>query len=334
MSAMLSYIRASSSRTSGRVRVVRRNLDVRRVRHERLPLARRARREDLALVGDLEIEDREERLRPSRTVPPVRGLAEIVPDRERHAELIVGLGAVAGEVAGGAQVLRERLDVERRHREVGPGQLRHAIFRRPHVLRANRRLIHAGDDRGAARRADRRGRERVRVADDWLAKRSSVGVRASCRHRRRDAGSCPRWRSRRCSAGSRARGRTRSWRGGLSLSRRMTSECRKDRETSGDDVFHSDLHATPPAAATTSGDTAEDVDVVFHFSATTSDSVLGGKETSRRRSHRMEWNPLNITGSKHTSVRRVQACKNRNTRLNSALVEKPLSWSNRRQSRD
>ena len=50
---------------------------------------------DLALVRDLEVEHREERLALVGAVAPVRGAAEIVPDGERHAELIVGLGAIA-----------------------------------------------------------------------------------------------------------------------------------------------------------------------------------------------------------------------------------------------
>ena len=152
----------------GRVGVVRRNRDLRRIGDERLPFPRRARRKDLTLVRHLEVEHREERLALVRPVAPVRVGTEVVPDREGHAELVVGLRAIAGVVAGRAQILGKGLHVERRHREVRPGQLGHAVFGRPHVLRADRVLIHAGDDRGAARRAHRRRRERARVANGFL----------------------------------------------------------------------------------------------------------------------------------------------------------------------
>ena len=66
-----------------RVGVVRRDLDRGRVGDERLALARRAGRKDAALVRDLEVEDREERLAPVGPVAPVRILPEVVPDRER-----------------------------------------------------------------------------------------------------------------------------------------------------------------------------------------------------------------------------------------------------------
>ena len=66
-----------------RVRVVRRHRDLRRIGDERLALARRARRKDLALVRHRQVEHREERLGRIATITPVRVVAEIVPDRER-----------------------------------------------------------------------------------------------------------------------------------------------------------------------------------------------------------------------------------------------------------
>ena len=60
----------------GAVRVVGRHLDLRRVGHERLALARRARRKDLALVRDLEVEHREERLALVGAIAPVRLVAQ------------------------------------------------------------------------------------------------------------------------------------------------------------------------------------------------------------------------------------------------------------------
>ncbi len=134
---------------------------------ERLPFARGARRKNLALVRHLEVEHRKERLGFVGAIAPVRARAEIVPDRERHAELVIGLRAVARVVAGRAQIFGKRLHVVRRHREVRPRQLWHAIFRRPHVLRADRRLIHARDDGRAAWRAHRRRRKRALVADGF-----------------------------------------------------------------------------------------------------------------------------------------------------------------------
>jgi hypothetical protein len=82
---------------------------------------RAARRNDLALVSDLQVEHREERLIAIAAVAPVRRLSEIVPDRERRAELIVGLRAIAGEVASGSQVFGKRLDVKRGTARYGPG---------------------------------------------------------------------------------------------------------------------------------------------------------------------------------------------------------------------
>ena len=55
-----------------RVGVVRRHLELRRIGDERLALARRARRKNLALVRHLEVEHREERLALVRAVAPVR----------------------------------------------------------------------------------------------------------------------------------------------------------------------------------------------------------------------------------------------------------------------
>ncbi len=76
-----------------RVRVVGRHLHLDRIGDERLALADRAGREDLALVRDLEVEHGEERLARIGAVAPVRRATELVPDGERRAELIVGLGS-------------------------------------------------------------------------------------------------------------------------------------------------------------------------------------------------------------------------------------------------
>ena len=188
-----------------RVGVVRRDHDARGICDERLPFTCGARRKYLALVRHFEVEDRKERLALVGPIAPVRARAEIVPDRKRHAELVVGLRAVARVITRRAQIFGKRLHIERRHREVRPGQLGHAIFRRAHVLRADRRLIHARDDRRAAGRAHGRRRKCARVADRFA--RQPIQHRAFAlphRRRRRGAGSCPRSRSRRCSASTRA----------------------------------------------------------------------------------------------------------------------------------
>src|SRR3990170_3419566 len=79
-----------------RVRVIRRQLDPRSVGHEWFSLARGARGKDPALVCDLDVEHRKEGLTGIRPVAPVRVLADIVPDREGDAELVIRLGAIGG----------------------------------------------------------------------------------------------------------------------------------------------------------------------------------------------------------------------------------------------
>jgi hypothetical protein len=171
----------------GRIRVVRRHLDPRRIGLQGL-LALGAPWKHTALVRHLDVEDREERLARIGPVAPVGLLSEVVPDRERNAELVVRLRAVAREVAGGPQVLRKRLDVERRHGEIRTGQLRYpdSVVRMCWAPIAV--LVHARDDRGAARRADRRRRERLREADrlarqtvEHRGARQTVPVRAEAR---------------------------------------------------------------------------------------------------------------------------------------------------------
>jgi hypothetical protein len=172
----------------GRVRVVRRDLERGLIGDELLSASRRTRRENAAFVRDFEVEHREEWLVLVLAIAPVRVRAEIVPDGEGHAELVIGLGAIAREVSGGAEVLRKRFHIERRHRQVRTGELRHPVFGRPHVMRADRRLIHAGDDGCATGRADRRGRERVGEANRFTSQtierrgtRNRVAVRSKPR---------------------------------------------------------------------------------------------------------------------------------------------------------
>ena len=171
-----------------RIGVIRRDDDPCGICDERLSFSRGARRENLALVGDLEVEDRKERLTLVRSTTPMRPRAEIVPDGKRDAELVVGLRAIAGVIPRRAQIFRERLDVERRYREVRSRQLGHTILGRAHVLCADRVLVHARNDRGAARSAHRSCRECVCVADrfarepiqHWSA-RQRVAVRSDVR---------------------------------------------------------------------------------------------------------------------------------------------------------
>ncbi len=110
---------------------------------------------DAALVGDAEVEHREERHRPRppvpRTVAPVRLVRRLVPHPARLLDVVVLLRVVRRVVASRAQELRE-------HRHP-VGQPHPAA----HVVGTDGRRIHPGDDGGPGRRAHRRVRPRVQV---------------------------------------------------------------------------------------------------------------------------------------------------------------------------
>jgi hypothetical protein len=73
-----------------------------------------------------------------------------------------------------SEILGKGFHVERRYGEIRAGQLGNPIFGRAHVLRADRRLIHASDDRGAARRAD--GRRREGAGEAWARVEKLNGI--------------------------------------------------------------------------------------------------------------------------------------------------------------
>ena len=139
------------------------------------------RRLHAALVGLDEVQHAEERL--ARVAGgPQRGVVLGVPDRERaasspgSAELVVELLRHERVVAGRPQELGKGLHQGGRN---APVAARWAA-RGAHVLCAERGLVHARDQRGAARRADGRRGEDVRVADALA--RQAIEVRRA-RHR-------------------------------------------------------------------------------------------------------------------------------------------------------
>ena len=142
-----------------RVGVVRRHHDLRRI-GDRLASLEDG-REHHRLVRGHDVEHREERLALVGAVAPVRLVAQLVPDRERAAELVVGLDVVRRVVARRAEILGERLHIEGRHRLVRARQIGDGVLAGAHVLRADRVLPHPRDDRRPARRADGRGGEGV-----------------------------------------------------------------------------------------------------------------------------------------------------------------------------
>ena len=169
-----------------RVGIVRRHDDLRRIGDGLASLEHPG--EHHRLVRRHDVEHREERLALVGTVAPVCLVAQLVPDREWAAELVVGLDVVRRVVARGAQILRERLHVERRHRFVGTRQIGDGVLAGAHVLRTDRVLKHPGDDRRSARRAHRRRRECVGeahpLARELIERRRArhpVAVRADAR---------------------------------------------------------------------------------------------------------------------------------------------------------
>ena len=104
--------------------------------------------EQAALVGHVEVEDREERLVGLQPVAPVGLAVRLVPARvERGGEVVVGLRVVRAVVARRAERARESRHLRRRR---GPAAHRQAAERGRHQ---------AGDDGAARRRADGRRRE-------------------------------------------------------------------------------------------------------------------------------------------------------------------------------
>ena len=139
-----------------------------------------------ALVGHAEVEHREERLVEVAPTPPVGSAAREIPGRRGRLELVVGLRAVRAEPAVRPQQLGEAADRRRRHRLVVrdpgvrlgvAGEGGAAGVPRPHVHRSDPRSPASGDQRRAARRADRRGREGVDVPDTLAGETVDVGGR-------------------------------------------------------------------------------------------------------------------------------------------------------------
>ena len=144
------------------------------------------RAEDTALVGHVEVHHPEKWL-TSRTAAPRRhigvavepeGSAELlIPDREGPApwkravaELVIELLGDKREISCSPQQLRKRLHIGRRNGRIAPlGPAEGA-----HVLAADRDLVHARDQRRAARRANSGAGESVRVAHALGRKRVEI----------------------------------------------------------------------------------------------------------------------------------------------------------------
>ena len=134
----------------------------------------------LAFVRRGEVEDGEERLVPAASAP--MGLsAAFVPRLFRRDEIVVFLAVVGAVVAGVAQVGR-----------VGPYKIGQSIAA-PHVVRAERRGIHAGDQARPARSANAGDAKGVVVTHPPpLPGRRDGGCRRRRRHSSPDCSSCPR----------------------------------------------------------------------------------------------------------------------------------------------
>ncbi|OPZ06997.1 MAG: hypothetical protein BWZ10_02917 [candidate division BRC1 bacterium ADurb.BinA364] len=161
---------------------------------------------DGAFVRSRNIEYREKGL-ALRSVFPVRARTGFVPDVLRHfRHLIIGLGVVRAVIACFAQIKRKEADVRRQG------------SRAAHVVSAERRMPHPGDDRRSVGRAD--SGDRVGVGKTIAARRQRVerwrvGMRIAIATERRagvlaaqpkDVRPKDRRRTRRCRKGQR-RGR-------------------------------------------------------------------------------------------------------------------------------
>ena len=110
------------------------------------------------------VEHGEERFVFDRSFLPVSLSVGLVPDTFRSLKLIVLLRIVRAVVTGFPQVRRKRFDMRR--------QLRAAS----HVMSAQRSLIHARDDRRAARSTNSRCHKRIRVPSPLL--RQPIEIRS------------------------------------------------------------------------------------------------------------------------------------------------------------
>ena len=108
---------------------------------------------DRAFVTGGRVEHREERLIGIRSVAPVGFPARLVPDAERRAELIVGLGVIRRVVPSSTKILGECLHMVRWDGQIGSGEILGSILPGAHVHRPDRVLVHPRDDRCATRRA-------------------------------------------------------------------------------------------------------------------------------------------------------------------------------------
>ena len=105
---------------------------------------------DAAFMAAGEIEDRKERP-VFFAISPMRLIVRLIPGVAEVAGLVIGLGIVRAVIARPPEIGSEGLDVDR---QLGVAS---------HMVSANRRLIHAGNDSRATRCADAGGCKGVRI---------------------------------------------------------------------------------------------------------------------------------------------------------------------------